>query len=215
MYTKLHEERIPAVLEEILLVDVEKVLDEIEPEKDKSSRLTDLDTNKWINEFGEGRGKQVGSSEHIEPVNEKISPICSARPSNILNQHQKVTIQSNQPPNPVDGGDVEILEPGGDVKILEPGTIQSTQLPNHSEDINDIFRIQFIPALESQYSPTVPRYSISFKVPVEGLMKIIKTNIPFMPQYEFIDKRMGILEYRFFKNNMDAFIQHLIGKHFS
>ena len=113
---------------------------------------------------------------------------------------------ANQPPNPVDGDNVE---------ILEPGTIQSNQLPSHSEDINDIFRIRFIPALESQYSPTVPRYSISFKVPVEGLMKIIKTNIPLMPQYKFMDKTMGILEYRFFLNKTDAFIQHLIGKHFS
>ena len=109
---------------------------------------------------------------------------------------------ANQPPNPVDGDDVE---------ILEPGTIQSNQLPSHSEDINDIFRIRFIP--ESQYSP--PRYSISFKVPVEGLVKIIKANIPSMAKYKFMDKSMGILEYSYFFNKTDAFIQYLIGKHFS
>ena len=126
--------------------------------------------------FYSGRGKQVGSLEHIEPA--------------------------NQPPNPVDGDDVE---------ILELGTIQANQFPSYSEDINDIFRIRFIP--ESQFSP--PRYSISFKAPVEGLVNFIKTNIPSMVKQEFMYKSMGILEFNYFLNKTDAFIQYIVGKYFS
>ena len=105
---------------------------------------------------------------------------------------------TNQPPNPVD-----------DVEILEPGTIQANQFSSYSED--DIFRIRFIP--ESQFSP--PRYSISFKAPVEGLVNFIKTNIPSMEKQEFMYKSMGILEFNYFLNKTDAFIQYIVGKYFS
>ena len=98
-----------------------------------------------------------------------------------------------------------------DVEIVEQGTIQANQSPSYSEDINDIFRIRFIP--ESQSSP--PRYFISFKSPVEGLTNFIKTNTPSMVNYEFITKSRGILEFNYFLNKTDAFIQYIVGKYFS
>ena len=65
---------------------------------------------------------------------------------------------ANQPPNPVDGDDVEILEPGtihmspaidicsnqlpnpvdgDDVEILEPGTIRKDNIDNEIADLNN------------------------------------------------------------------------------
>jgi len=69
-----------------------------------------------------------------------------------------IDICSNQPPNPVDGDDVEILEPGtihmspaidicsnqlpnpvdgDDVEILEPGTIHKDNIDNEIADLNN------------------------------------------------------------------------------
>ena len=49
-----NEEKSPDSLEEVSVVEVEELLDEIEPEKNKSPRLgADLATNNWINECQE------------------------------------------------------------------------------------------------------------------------------------------------------------------
>ena len=98
-------------------------------------------------------------------------------------------------------------------------TIQPNQSPNPSKRFRGLKLSRpetpkQISAAAPHYSPQIPNFSISFKNVVEGLIEHIFNNIPSMPQYEFSDKRMGILAYGLFLHNMDAFIQHIIGKHF-